>query len=334
MSYSIPQPELKEPKKMQPLFEFVPISYADRCKTSCSVAKPQNVLAHWHLECEIILVLEGNILVGCEGTKYSMEPGDMLLVNARNIHAIDESSEDAVILMVHFDPSVASLAFQATLDPYAFSYRLYPGCGLKDEACQKLRHQLISMALTFFQVPISDGRRLELPGRVLCLMADFFRWNMVEKNNHSGAFSHFELKKTCDLLDFIHNHATEDITVEDAGKLVDMTSRGATELLKKMTGRSFSEYLTNVRLELAKKALIFQDDVSVLDISMKCGFVSLPTFYRIFKKYTGMNPNEFRDTMGSFIYSIYTGGYQVLDQDATLAALTRFSQEFHIAPSP
>lgn len=65
-------------------------------------------------------------------------------------------------------------------------------------------------------------------------------------------------------------------------------------LFKEQTGKTIKEYLTEERIKLAKKLL--KSQVNVTETAIKTGFNSLSYFNRIFKKFTGLTPNEYKNT--------------------------------------
>lgn len=59
-------------------------------------------------------------------------------------------------------------------------------------------------------------------------------------------------------------------------------------------GVGFNEYITNLRIEKAKK-LLSHTNRRISDISAECGFRSASYFNSVFRKVTGMSPGEFRN---------------------------------------
>lgn len=58
------------------------------------------------------------------------------------------------------------------------------------------------------------------------------------------------------------------------------------------TGYNFSEYINKLRVEHAQKLLILSPDIKMVVIAEESGFTSETSFYRNFKKFTGMTPQE------------------------------------------
>ncbi|QJC50567.1 response regulator [Paenibacillus albicereus] len=66
------------------------------------------------------------------------------------------------------------------------------------------------------------------------------------------------------------------------------------QLFAKETGAGFTDYLNRYRIERAKDKLRTTDD-KVADISQEVGYVETGYFYKQFKKYVGLSPNEYRE---------------------------------------
>lgn len=61
---------------------------------------------------------------------------------------------------------------------------------------------------------------------------------------------------------------------------------------KKKTGKTINEYITFVRLEMAKEMLVSGKSIS--NIAIMCGFVNAANFTRLFKKHFNMCPKDYR----------------------------------------
>jgi two-component system response regulator YesN len=65
---------------------------------------------------------------------------------------------------------------------------------------------------------------------------------------------------------------------------------------KKETGISFSTFLMNYRMDKACKMIADADENRITDIAEKIGFGNNPAYFsRAFKKYTGMNPSQYKE---------------------------------------
>ena len=89
------------------------------------------------------------------------------------------------------------------------------------------------------------------------------------------------------------NYTDPFISLDTLAEQFDMTGSKISLIIKKELGIGFHNYLTKLRLDEAKR-LLTTDDISIKEISLKCGFGSEKTFFRIFKNNTGITPSAFR----------------------------------------
>ena len=65
------------------------------------------------------------------------------------------------------------------------------------------------------------------------------------------------------------------------------------EIVRAVTGMSFNEYLLQLRMKHAAVLLVTTQD-SINEIAVRCGYQAFSTFYRVFKRYYGVAPGQFR----------------------------------------
>ena len=64
-------------------------------------------------------------------------------------------------------------------------------------------------------------------------------------------------------------------------------------MFSKYTGKTFSEYLRNTRMEKAKE-LLRQPDISIAEVAAQVGYENYKSFYRAFKDAVGTTPVEYQ----------------------------------------
>lgn len=97
----------------------------------------------------------------------------------------------------------------------------------------------------------------------------------------------------CRALDYIENHLTEDISLEDVAEHVGMTPAALSRKFKASLSRTFSQHMQSRRLERAIP-LLLTTNRTVLDIALDCGFGSVEQFHRVFKQRLGSTPLAYR----------------------------------------
>jgi AraC-like DNA-binding protein len=92
---------------------------------------------------------------------------------------------------------------------------------------------------------------------------------------------------------FLKDNYQRRIKIEEVAGLVNMSVISLSRLIKKSTGKSFKEFLIEVRLGSATRQLI-ESNKNITEICYDCGFNNISNFNRIFKKYRNCTPSEFR----------------------------------------
>ncbi|MFH1512547.1 MAG: helix-turn-helix domain-containing protein [Bacillota bacterium] len=101
-------------------------------------------------------------------------------------------------------------------------------------------------------------------------------------------------KPVTDALDFIeHNIASSALSLQRTADFVGLSASAFSRAFKDRVGRNFKEYVDAVRI-LRAKTLLGETDTPIEQISCSVGYDTITSFYRMFKKYTGIAPGEFR----------------------------------------
>ncbi len=93
---------------------------------------------------------------------------------------------------------------------------------------------------------------------------------------------------------YIKDNCNTKIKVTDAAKLVNLSITAFSRLIKQSTGKSFVEFVNEIRLGNATRLLI-ETNKTISEVCFECGFNNLSNFNRSFKKIQGCTPTEFRD---------------------------------------
>lgn len=95
------------------------------------------------------------------------------------------------------------------------------------------------------------------------------------------------------VLDYIDAYLDRNIKLADLAQLLDMSSFHFSRLFKQSIGITPHQYLSQQRVEKAKK-LLEKTDRLIIDIALECGFSSHSHLSKQFRKSTGMTPKAYR----------------------------------------
>lgn len=86
----------------------------------------------------------------------------------------------------------------------------------------------------------------------------------------------------------------QGIVIDDAAQLVGTNRTYFTRLMRREFGQTFSDYVSNSRIEYSKH-LLAKGTISLEDVAQRCGFPSASSFCRVFKRITGMTPTQWKN---------------------------------------
>ena len=95
------------------------------------------------------------------------------------------------------------------------------------------------------------------------------------------------------ILSYIEKNFATDISMDDLTEKFHVSRTYISRLLKKYAGKSFLEYLTDVRFKHVEK-LIADDRYKQYEIAEMVGYMDFGYYIKVFKKRYGITPIEFR----------------------------------------
>ncbi len=219
------------------------------------------------------------VLVGGDDVEHAWEQGDCRSESIREI-TIQFSPDlfaPSLLARRQFD-SIRKMLEQARYGlvfPQKAIMKVY---SLLDQISseEKSFHQVTRLLNLLFELSISEGVRT--------LTTGVFAKAPQEPDSR-------RVKK---IKEYINAHFQEDIKLVDAASLVGMSSAAFSRFFKLRTGKTFSDYIIDLRIGNASRLLI-DTTTSVTEICYECGFNNLSNFNRIFKRKKGSTPKEFRN---------------------------------------
>ncbi len=132
------------------------------------------------------------------------------------------------------------------------------------------------------QIGTLDELCLKLQEIVETFSQSVFNYDSTKNNEH--------IKKA---MLYISHNFNQPITLAEVAKNINLHPAYFSSLFRQSTSYSFKEYLNMVRIEESKR-LLANTDFSIIDIAIASGFDDQSYFAKVFKKYTGLTPKQFR----------------------------------------
>lgn len=125
-------------------------------------------------------------------------------------------------------------------------------------------------------------------------ISDYFK-NIITKTSLyiSDAYKEKNNRHIEDIVKILNVDCGNSTSLNIIAEQLHMNPSYISRLFKEKTGKSFTEYLTNIRLEKAKTILL-ETDLKVEEIGKSLGYNKSYYFIKLFKEHTGSTPGDFR----------------------------------------
>ena len=100
-----------------------------------------------------------------------------------------------------------------------------------------------------------------------------------------------------DALAYIKNNLDKELSLEEVANAIHVSKSHLSNMFSKCIGNSFSHHVNKLKIEKAKE-LLAKTRLSIMDITVECGFNSQSYFSRVFSGFEGMTPIQYRKLYG------------------------------------
>ncbi len=248
--------------------------------------------SHWHFhkEMELTLFTEG------EGERFvgdaigSFAAGDLVLLGEHLPHHWHARGPTAGLsVQWHFPESHPLWAFPENLELRALFRRAERGLRLTGRTADAVAAMMQDLArrrgagqlaaLLRLLAEVADAPESELAGLA---SRSFTR---SAESEHQAAISRS--------VQHLVANFREELRLEDLLRVSRLSRPTFARQFKRHSGRSFSAFVNQLRLQAARRELR-DGDRSVLDVALACGFRQVTFFNRLFRREVGCTPTEYR----------------------------------------
>ena len=234
------------------------VLFSNYTKPNRSSFRREHVLA-------LIFVLQGELNFICEKKNFKVKQGQGILLTGDKSY-VYHREKPAEIFLVNFEP--------------------YDNLGSEEfmvfdvENIADYRPELQTMYnLTPFDMPYKKVAFLSV------------LYNVISKIIREETYKHPALRRAVKYI--YDNLSNPELEVSDIAKNSNFSEGHLRRMFKSQFGVSPMQYLQTLRFNLAE-TILMSEDVSIKEISERCGYASQFYFSRIFKARTGFSPSEYR----------------------------------------
>lgn len=265
-----------------------------------SKAKKKNqhlAIAHLHPAIEILIIQNGRFEIEADGRQVVVKEGDIVLFRPNTIHKVvskDDGETGYMVIKIKVeqflnfaekDKGILYL-FQLTYskDKFVWGHKEVENIGI----LPVVENLFYGFTHRIYASEISDK------AYIILLLAALLR-DEREKFPYEETVTVSALHQIYGAINIINSRFDENITAAECAKEVSMSYTYFSRRFKSVTGKSFTRYLNEVRINHAEKELLLTDK-SVTEIAYSCGFNDVSYFISVYKKLRGKTPYKVRYT--------------------------------------
>lgn len=253
-------------------------------------------VTHWHPFVEVLLCLEEGNEVTVNFTSYHPMPNDILILYPGDLHAIRNVSPDS-FLILQFSMSLLNILTEFdTLLPELTKHTYF-----KYDPKQENHDRLILLFKNIFHEETSTGPFQELPLYIKLLnffdqFAQVVLSELPTDTSDSNLAQYKSAKLMAEACLYISQNCASPLTLESVSHQIGISKSYFAHLFKDYTKMTFIDFLTQERIKRSE-TLFLGSRKKIIDIAFECGFTSMSSFNRAFKKIKGISPTQFRESL-------------------------------------
>lgn len=254
---------------------------------------------HVHDVYQITYVTRDACIHMISGKEYVQHAGEFLIVPPFFPHAIDSSkSHDFEFVSCDFaDGFLSNAAFGDDLFNLVYLRPIISGSAQLDPILRFDLETTRRIEQIFFNLLV-EYQNFEKPSQ------DFIRINLVKlltlilNHVHSAGAQEdvlYHKYRTAlqNAMEFIDANFTKNISLAQVCHIALMSTASFSYIFKRLTGKTFMDYLTHLRIKHACK-LLESTSLPLSALGEQCGFYDAPHFLRTFKRLMNMTPAQYR----------------------------------------
>ena len=254
---------------------------------------------HYHDYVELLYGVDCDTVVRCGVNDYHMCSGDFVVINSKTPHSVISNSKISIYTVIKFMPQILYAAEQSVFEfkyilPFVADTKKYQKFFSRNEI-ENTDIPEIMRAILSERKNMAYGYEIALRIYVSRIVLRLIRkWHVSGEDTDVSNETMLSVQKGIEYAQ--NNYSTA--TSSKAAEICNLCPCYFSRLFKRVMKKSFTEYVTYIRICEAQKLLITTKE-SITDISLDTGFSTTSYFIECFKKQTLLTPKQFRDKFGN-----------------------------------
>ena len=257
------------------------------------------LMAQFHYDTSLILLLflRGHGEIRIEGRLYSFGAGDMIILNPSELHrcviADDETFER---ISLHISEGIIDGFGIENTELFKVFYERERGIGniLRAERLREIGGERLMKDILAHASGSGKNDRILLRCKTIELLAAISE--AVDRGEPTDESPRIENALILEILQYLNTHYCEDVSLSEIADRFYHSKYHVCHLFREQVGVTVHDYLALRRIHLVNDLIRRGDPVT--EACFAAGFKNYSNFFRLYKKHTGMIPQEFKNSIG------------------------------------
>ena len=257
------------------------------------------VHAHWHFYMELVLMLEGSVVMSSGTEKFTLHDGEMVLFHPKAVHSMIEGKARYAVIKLDISRMNLTPSYAPKLRSI---FRSAEKKGMN--TCFTASQTTSLEAKEIFSRCIDEmtgkkyGFDLVIRTELYRLLINILRcWQTQGFSVDSEAYSEDSRYDIYNITEFIDRRLADSVQVSEVAEQCGMSYSYFAKKFLAVYGKSCKEYIEEMRIIKAEEFLIFTD-FDLGRISRETGFTDASHLIRSFRKLRGVTPRQYRNKRG------------------------------------
>lgn len=249
---------------------------------------------HQHEEIQVSYIAEGEGTLVVGDTVNHYKKGDVLVIGSKLPHVFkSEMITNKKSLMLSFFFTENSFGKHFFKLEELSQFRLF--FKRSENGFKAISHKQ-KLQYYFFKLKESSKfERFIILLNILDILSKS-RYKPLSSFVYEKQYSDIEGKRMSAVMEYTINNFQDTIRLEDIAKISAMTKNAFCKYFKKLTNKTYFQFLNELRIAYACKLLLVNNDDSIAEIADKSGFNNISNFNRHFKTIKIIVPSDYRKT--------------------------------------
>lgn len=248
---------------------------------------------HFHSFYELMILLSPKAYHFVEGKRYDLIANDLVVLQPSVLHQseyLPGPPSDRIIIgfMLPKQISFCASGYKEILSVFNSPVPVFRFHREEQNRLYQKLNEIVDIART---VPNVNVRNLLIHSKFTEFL--FLLYEMQELNHYVPNVENGVKEKIYTITNYIHTHYTEDISLASLADTFYISPYYLSHQFKNVTGYTVVQYIQLTRIKNAQY-LLLNSPMRITQVAESTGFSSFSQFNRVFRKFCGMSPSDYK----------------------------------------